>query len=61
MADVLMVHKDFKDREPARVTEQAFEKVWKDNGWVKLDPKSKEAQAATSTPLEADGPAEDEG
>lgn len=42
---VLMVHKDFADRTPAKVLRTTFEKVWKEKGW----------KEATKTQIEESG------
>lgn len=44
---LFMVHKDFEDRQPARVTRRSFEQVWKDKGWKEFKGSVKEA---TSVP-----------
>lgn len=43
---VFMVHKDFKDRAPARVLRTTFEKRWKEKGWTEV--KSDKPVSATS-------------
>jgi hypothetical protein len=50
-AQVLMVHKDFKDRAPTKVGRKVFERTWKPKGWVEFkgDPKEAEVTAALAT------------
>ncbi len=55
---ILMVHKNFKDREPASVTARAFEQTWKDKGWQKYvapPPTEKPSLAPASTPENSKG------
>ncbi len=55
---ILMVHKNFKDREPASVTTRAFEQTWKKKGWEKFTPPAPTAKpdlAPASTPSDSKG------
>lgn len=42
---MFMVHKDFKDRAPARVTRRSFELTWKGKGWTEFSGTDKEARS----------------
>lgn len=33
---VIMTHSGFPDRDPAKVSRQAFEKIWKKKGWSEV-------------------------
>lgn len=46
---MFMVHKDFEDREPAKVTRAAFEKVWKEKGWKETGDPAKATSAVSSS------------
>lgn len=46
---VMMVHKDFKDRAPAKVLKATFDKIWKEKGW-EIAPE-KESASASSKPV----------
>lgn len=43
---LFMVHKDFKDRPPARVLRATFERTWKEKGWIEV---AESKSAATSS------------
>jgi hypothetical protein len=51
VGSVLMVHKDFKDRDPVEVSRKAFETTWKENGWVEFKSEAG-AEAKLETPPE---------
>lgn len=46
---VLMVHKSFPDRTPAKVLKSQFENRWKEKGWVEFKEEDKKASTTTST------------
>ena len=49
---MLMVHKDFPDRDPVKVLKLVFEKLWKDKGWkeaTKAQAESASASASTGS------------
>lgn len=46
---VLMVHKDFSDRTPAKVLKSQFENRWKEKGWVEFKEEDKKTSTTTST------------
>lgn len=55
---VLMVHKDFEDRQPARVTRRTFEQIWKEKGWKEFKGSAKEAASIPSNRPEDGAPPE---
>ncbi|KKN06740.1 hypothetical protein LCGC14_1074240 [marine sediment metagenome] len=54
---MLMVHKDFQDREPALVLIKMFENVWKEKGWEKFtEPDLSKVTVPPSSPEGQDKP-----